>query len=91
MNKLFISIIALAALSSAAYAINDNRNDNRYDLRGEDTCKGRHCLNVKKPTTSSNPSTFTVVSPLAITEKDGALTAFERMKKNSEEKVRGDH
>lgn len=87
MNKLFISIIALAALSSAAYA----SNDNRYDPRGEDTCKGRHCLNVKKPTTSSNPSTFTVVSPLAITENDGALTAFERMKKNSEEKVRGDY
>lgn len=87
MNKLFISTIALAALSSAAYA----SNDNRYDLRGEDTCKGRHCLNVKRPTTSSNPSTFTVVSPLAITEKYGALTAFERMKKNSEEKVRGDH
>lgn len=87
MNKLFISIIALAALSSAAYA----SNDNRYDLRGEDTCKGRHCLNVKRPTISSNPSTFTVVSPLAITEKYGALTAFERMKKNSEEKVRGDH
>jgi hypothetical protein len=81
MNKLFISIIALATLSGAAYA--DNRN---YDIRDSDTCIGKYCHNVKKP---FDPSTMTVVSPLAVDEKAGALTNFERLMKISKENDQG--
>jgi hypothetical protein len=86
MNKLYISIVALAALSGAAYA-----NNRGYDIRDSDTCMGKYCHNVKKPTTSSKPSTFTVISPLAIDEKDFGLSNFERMKKLSEENDQGRH
>ena len=49
MNKLYISIIALATLSGAAYA-----NDRGYDLRDSDTCMGKYCNNVEKPFDSSS-------------------------------------
>jgi len=77
MNKLFISIIALAALSGTAYA-----NNHGSEMRDSDF------YNVKKPTASA---TMTVVSPLAITEKDAVLSAFERMKKISEQNEKGGH
>ena len=83
MNKLYISILALATLSGAAYA--DKRG---YDLRDSDTCIGKYCNNVKKPFTSS---TMTVVSPLAVDENDRPFTNFERMKKTSEENEWGGH
>lgn len=82
MNKLYISIVVLAALSGAAYA-----ND-RIDLRDSDTCMGKYCNNVKKQSTST---TYTVVSPLAVLGNDGALSNFERMKKISEENEWGGH
>ena len=82
MNKLFISIIALAALSGAADA------NNRGDVRDSDTCMGKYCNNVKKPSASTS---VTVISPLAIDEKDFGLSNFERMKKISEENERGRH
>jgi hypothetical protein len=82
MKKLYISIIALAALSGAAFA-----ND-RLDVRDSDTCMGKYCNNLKQPFTSS---TATVISPLAIDEKDFGLSNFERMKKISEENEHGRH
>jgi hypothetical protein len=84
MNKLYISIVALAALSGAAYA----NTDRGYDVRDSATCMGKYCNNVKKPSASS---TITVISPLAVDEKDFGLSNFERMKKLSEENDRGRH
>jgi hypothetical protein len=75
LKKLSLSLIALAALSGAAYA-----NNHGSEMRVSDF------YNVKKPTASA---TMTVVSPLAITEKDAALSAFERMMNNSEENQSG--
>ena len=83
MNKLYISIIALATLSGAAYA-----NDRGYDVRDSDTCMGKYCRNVKTPFTSP---TVTKVSPLAIEDNARALTAFERMNKISLENENSSH
>ena len=83
MNKLYISIIALATLSGAAYA--DNRN---YDIRDSDTCMGKYCNNVEKPFDSSSA---TVISPLAVDENAQGLTNFERLMKISKENDRGRH
>ena len=82
MKNLFISIIAVAALSGAAFA-----ND-RLDLRDSDTCIGKYCNNAKK---SFGSSTATVVSPLAIDENAYGLTNFERMMKISKENEWGGH
>lgn len=84
MNKLYVSILALAALSSAAYA-GSNRS---YDLRDSDTCFGKYCENVNK---SPNWSTMTVISPLAVDEKGSGLTNFERVMKISKENDHGRH
>ena len=78
MNKLFISIIALAALSSAAYA--------SYEKRDWVICMDTYCDNGK----SFDSSTMTKVSPLAVEDNAGAFTAFELMQKNSEE-IRNNH
>ena len=80
MNKLYISLLALAALSSAAYA--------SYEKRDWINCMDAYCDNVKTPFTSS---TTTKVSPLAVENNARALTAFELMQKNSEENVRSNH
>jgi hypothetical protein len=82
MKKLFISMIAIAALSGAAYA-----ND-RLDVRDSDTCMGKYCYNAKKAPTWSG---VTVVSPLAIDENAAGLTNFERMLKISKENSQGRH
>ena len=83
MKKIYITILALAALSGAAYA-----ND-RGDLRDSDTCFGhKYCENAKN---SPTWSPMTAVSPLAIEEKDFGLSNFERMKKLSEENDHGRH
>ena len=79
MNKLFISIIALAALSSAAYA--------SYEKRDWINCMEQYCDNGK----SFNSSTMTKVSPLAVEDNAGAFTAFELMQKSSEENVKNNH
>ena len=83
MNKLYISLLALATLSSAAYA-----HDRSYDVRDSDTCMGKYCNTVTKPFT---PEPMTEVSPLAVDENDLPFTSFERMKKISEENDRGRH
>jgi hypothetical protein len=84
MNKLYISIVALATLSGAAFA---NTNSG-YDVRDSDTCMGKYCNNIKQPAVST---TITVVSPLAIDEKDLGLSNFDRMKKISKENDHGRH
>ena len=83
MNKLYISLLALAALSSAAYA-----NDRGYDVRNSDTCMGKYCNTVTKPFTWEP---MTQVSPLAVDENDLPFPSFERMKKISEENDHGRH
>jgi hypothetical protein len=80
MKKLSLTIIAFAALSSAAYA--------SYEKRDWINCMEQYCDNVKTPFTSS---TSTKVSPLAVEDNARALTAFELMQKNSEENVRNNH
>lgn len=83
MKNIYVTILALAALSGAAYA-----ND-RVDRRDSDTCFGyKYCENAKK---SSNSFTMTVVSPLAIDENAPGWTNFERMKKISEQNSHGRH
>jgi hypothetical protein len=82
MNKLYISIIALATLSGAAYASDSG------DVRDSDTCMGKYCRNVKTPFTSP---TATKVSPLAIEDNARSLTAFERMNKISQENENSSH
>lgn len=82
MNKICLSILTVAALSSAAYA-----NNRSYDLRDSDTYFGKYSTQLKNKAT-----TMTVVSPLAVQEKGSALTNDERMKRISEEKNdQGDH
>jgi hypothetical protein len=83
MNKTYVTILALATLSGAAYA-----NDRGYDLRDSDTCMGKYCNNVKKPFDSS---TATVISPLAVDENAQGLTNFERLMKISKENDHGRH
>ena len=74
MNKLVISIIALAALSSAAYA--------SYEKRDWVTCMDAYC------DTSFDSSTMTKVSPLAVENNARILTPFERSQKFSGENDR---
>ena len=80
MKKLALTIIAFAALSSAAYASSEPRD---WLI-----CMDAYCDNVKKPFTSS---TVTKVSPLAVENNARALTAFEIMQKNAEKNLRSNH
>ena len=76
MNKLSLTIIALAALSSAAYA--------SYEKRDWVTCMDAYCDNGK----SFSSSTMTKVSPLAVENNARVLTPFERLQKISGENDR---
>ena len=74
MKKIAISLIALAAVSTVAFA-GENRG---YDLRDSDTYFGKYSNQVKGPSTGSNA--------LAVaSENNGTLTAFERMQKTAQE------
>ncbi len=83
MNKLYISIIALATLSGAAYA-----KDRNYDLRDSDTYFGKYSTQLKDKATKES---MTVVSPLAVEEKAPGLTNYERLMKISKENDHGRH
>ena len=79
MKKFAISLLALAAVSTAALA-----NENRGDLRDSDTYFGKYSNQLKNESASSNA--------FAVAQDDtGALTAFERMKKIQEENEHGGH
>ena len=79
MKKIVISLLALAAVSTVAFA-----DQNRGDLRDSDTYFGKYSNQVKDQSTSSNA--FAVPS-----ENTGALTAFERMLQTSKENENGGH
>jgi hypothetical protein len=81
MNKLFISIIALAALSGAALAsdrFNGERDTSAY-------------VGFYSPKDNMQSPTVTKVSPLAIEDNARSLTAFERMNKISLENENSSH
>ncbi len=82
MKKIYITILALAALSGAAYA-----ND-RVDLRDSDTYFGKYSTQLKN---NAAKESVTVVSPLAIDENALGLTNFERIMKISKENGQGRH
>lgn len=84
MNKIAISLIALAAISTASFA-GSNRS---YDLRDSDTYFGKYSTQLKNKAAKES---MTVVTPLAVEEKFGGWTNFDRMKKISEENDHGRH
>ena len=85
MKNICLSILALAALSSATYAHNRS-----YELRDSDTYFGKYSTQLKNQA-GSNAATMTVVSPLAVEEKAFGLTNFERMTIRSRENDQGGH
>ena len=81
MKKFVVSLIALAAISTASFA-----SHRGYDLRDSDTYFGKYSTQLKnKSYSNANSAAFAVVDDSA------ALTAFERMKKISEENDHGRH
>ena len=85
MKNICLSILALAALSSATFA-----NNRGYDLRDSDTYFGKYSTQLKNKV-AKQANTMTVISPLAVEEKSGKLTNFERMMKISRENDQGRH
>ena len=73
MKKFAISLIALAAISTASFAAG-NRN---YDLRDSDTYFGKYSTQVKNQAVN--------VNALAVVKKTDAVTNFERLNKVSAE------
>ena len=80
MKKIAISLLALAAVSTVAFA-GESRG---YDLRDSPTYFGKYSNQVKNQSTSSNA--FAVAK-----ENTGALTAYERMLQISKENENGGH
>ena len=78
MKKFAISLIALAAISTASFASQRN-----YDLRDSDTYFGKYATQLKNAATK--------VNALAVVKEADALTNFERLKKLSEENDQGRH
>ena len=81
MKNVVISLVALAALSSAAAASNRN-----YDLRESDTYFGKYSEQLKGDRT---PYTSTATKAFAVVKTGKKLTNFERMMKVSEENDQG--
>jgi uncharacterized protein YecE (DUF72 family) len=79
MKKFAISLLALAALSTASLA-GDNRG---YDLRDSDTYFGKYSKQVQNSASG--------VNALVVANDGQASTSFERLKKISEENDRGRH
>ena len=78
MKKLSISLIALAAISTASLA-----SQRGYDLRDSDTYVGKYSAQLKNTETKTNA--------LAVNRSASTLTNFERLKKISEENDQGRH
>ena len=77
MKNVLISLVALAALSSAALA-----SDRSYDLRDSDTYFGKYSAQLKANRT---PHARTATEAFAVVKTGKKLTNFERMMKISEE------
>jgi hypothetical protein len=80
MKKIAISLLALAAVSTAAFA-GEFRGYDQHDSRAY---TGKHSNQAKNRSTSVNAFA-------AVNESTGALTAFERMQRNAEENESGHH
>lgn len=78
MKKFAVSLIALAALSTASFA-----SQRGYDLRDSDTYFGKYSERANKRAVA--------VNAFAVANDGQALTNFERLKKISEENDRGRH
>jgi hypothetical protein len=78
MSKIAISLIALAALSTASFASQRN-----YDLRDSDTYFGKYSTQLNDKATS--------VNALTVSKQDKTETNFERLMKISEENDQGGH
>ena len=72
MKKIAISLIALAAISTASFASQRN-----YDLRDSDTYFGKYSTQLKNEATSTHA--------LAVAKTVKPSSNFERLKKVSEE------
>ena len=72
MKKFAISLIALAAISTASFASSRN-----YDLRDSDTYFGKYATQLKDKATS--------VHAIAVVKEGKPTSNFERLKKISEE------
>lgn len=79
MKKFAISLLALAALSTASFAGSNRSND----LRESDTYFGKYSEQVNKRAVA--------VNALAAANDGQVLSNFERLKKISEENSNGRH
>ncbi len=79
MKKIAISLLALAAVSTVAFA----NPDRSFDPRDLDTYVGKHATRLVDQSTNSHA--------LAVVNDRQGLTSFERMKKISEENQNGGH
>ena len=79
MKKFAISLIALAAISTASFASSNRSND----LRESDTYFGKYSEQVN--------GNAVAVNALAVANDGQALTNFERLKKISEENDHSRH
>lgn len=79
MKKIAISLIALAALSTASFAAGNHSND----LRESDTYFGKYSVQVE--------GNAAAVNAFAAANDVQALTSFERLSKISAENDQGRH
>jgi hypothetical protein len=80
MKKFAISLLALAAVSTVAFA-----NENRGDVRDSDTYIGKYSNQAVDQSVSSDA--FAVIK----SDAGQTLTSYERMLKISEENQNGGH
>lgn len=79
MTKFAISLIALAALSTASFA-GENRS---YDLRDSATYYGKYATQLENSATSANA--------VVIAAEGNPTSNFERLNKVSQENLEGGH
>ena len=82
MKKIAISLVALAAVSTVSFA-----SQRGYDLRDSDTYIGKYATQDKAPNADANAFALAIMDG----QDDQSLSAFERMKRISEENENGGH